>query len=168
MTVQEIDPSGDNSGAATFEPRGYGAWYHTPLGARVWRDERAALDRLLPGRIDGPVLDVGCGDGRWAIELLERGERSIGLDLCMGMLRAARRRADERHVRLSLVQGDALSLPIRSRGAGAVTAVTLLSFVSDPAGAMREMARVLRPGGLVVLGELGRWSPWAVSRRIRG
>ena len=44
----------------------------------------------------------------------------------------------------------------------------VLCFVPDAAGAVREMARVLRPSGRLVLGELGRWSLWAAIRRMRG
>ena len=49
-----------------------------------------------------------------------------------------------------------------------VASITVLCFVPDATGAVREMARVLRPGGRLVLGELGRWSLWAAIRRIRG
>jgi len=46
--------------------------------------------------------------------------------------------------------------------------VTILCFVEDAAPAFAEMARVLRPGGRLVIGELGKWSTWSVSRRLRG
>jgi SAM-dependent methyltransferase len=49
-----------------------------------------------------------------------------------------------------------------------VLAVTLLCFVRDKLGALREMARVLAPGGLLVIGDLNRWSLWAARRRMRG
>ncbi len=46
--------------------------------------------------------------------------------------------------------------------------MTVLCFVPDAKAAVREMARALRPGGRLVLGELGRWSLWASTRRVRG
>jgi len=49
-----------------------------------------------------------------------------------------------------------------------VTSVTVLCFAPDSAGAVGEMARVLRSGGRLVLGELGRWNVWATLRRVRG
>jgi SAM-dependent methyltransferase len=49
-----------------------------------------------------------------------------------------------------------------------VLAVTVLCLVEEPLAAVREMARVLAPGGRLVVGELGRWSVWAAERRVRG
>jgi SAM-dependent methyltransferase len=59
-------------------------------------------------------------------------------------------------------------LPFPDASFDIVASVTVLCFVEDAAGAVREMARVLRPGGHLVLGELGRWNSWAALRRVRG
>ena len=48
-----------------------------------------------------------------------------------------------------------------------MTAITILCFVDDAAPVFGEIARVLRPGGRLVIGELGKWSTWAAARRVR-
>ena len=48
-----------------------------------------------------------------------------------------------------------------------MTAVTILCFVRDVAPVFQEIARVLRPGGRFIIGELGKWSTWAAARRVR-
>jgi SAM-dependent methyltransferase len=85
------------------------------------------------------------------------------------MLSAARARtlgSDDR--RVHLVQADATRLPLASNGCDAALAITLLCVANDPPAIMAELTRVVRPGGLVVVGELGRWSTWAASRRVHG
>jgi SAM-dependent methyltransferase len=91
-----------------------------------------------------------------------------GLDRSVSALQAARERATEAGVRLVLAAGDAAALPFAGATLDLVTAVTILCFVPAPEEAVREVARVLRPGGRLVLGELGRWSVWAAWRRVRG
>ena len=117
---------------------------------------------------DLDVLDIGCGDGRLAIQMARAGARVVGLDPDAAMLRAAGDQAKAVGVRLDLIEGRIEALPLAAERFDVVTAVTVLCFVRDETLAWREMARVLRPGGRLVIGELGRWSLWAARRRIRG
>ena len=71
-------------------------------------------------------------------------------------------------LQLDLAVASALALPFPDNSFDVVTCITVLTFVADPAAAIREMARVLRPGGRLVIGDLNRWSVWAARRRIRG
>ncbi len=112
------------------------------------------------------VLDIGCGDGLLAAELAAVAARVTGIDPDAAMLRAAAERTAGQDIRF--VQGRIEALPFPDASFDLVTAVTVLCFVKDEVTAWHEMARVLRPGGRLVIGELGRWSLWALRRRIRG
>jgi SAM-dependent methyltransferase len=84
------------------------------------------------------------------------------------MIAAARRRSEIEDTRLHLAEGQAERLPFANATFDVVLAVTVLCFVGDAESAVVEMARVLKPGGRLAIGELGRWSVWAGYRRIRG
>lgn len=146
----------------------YARWRATTLGEITERVEtRVVFD--LAGPLRGRrVLDVGTGDGTYAIEAVERGAIVTALDLKQEMLDAVRARAASRGVEVTLQQGRAERLPFEDASFDVVIAVTVLCFVPDAQRAVREMARVLTPGGRVVLGELGRFSVWAAKRRVQG
>jgi SAM-dependent methyltransferase len=109
----------------------------------------------LCGDVHGlDVLDVGCGEGRFCRMLTERGARTIGIDPTPGLIAAARARqpAGVFH------EAPAESLPLPDASVDlAVTYVTLLD-IPDFRRAIREMARVLRPGGRCVVANLNGFS----------
>ncbi|HSL79259.1 MAG TPA: class I SAM-dependent methyltransferase, partial [Pseudolabrys sp.] len=143
-----------------------------------WRSRRLgqitdSLERQLVFELLGPIgrkalLDVGCGDGAFALELAQRGAVVTGLDIDPKMIAAARQRAEAQSARLRLVEGQMEMLPFGNSSFDVVLAVAVLCFAQDPGRSIAEMARVLKPGGRLVIGELGRWSLWAAYRRIRG
>lgn len=149
-------------------PRAYDKWRSSPLGAITERLEHDVLFALA-GRLDGlAVLDVGMGDGTLAIEASSRGAIVSGVDTDPAMLAAAAERARSAGIALHIAGGCAERLPFADASFDVVFAVTVLCFVEENDTAVREMARVLKPGGRLLIGELGRWSLWAASRRLRG
>jgi len=151
----------------TITPDTYVRWRESELGARTEALEKEAVFALV-GKVSGlGVLDVGCGDGAYSIHAAQLGATVTGLDISPAMLAAARRRADATGVSVEWREGRAEALPFPAASYDVVMAVTVLCFVPDAAAAIREMARVLRPGGVIVIGELGRYSLWAFTRRVR-
>jgi ubiquinone/menaquinone biosynthesis C-methylase UbiE len=146
----------------------YARWRSSRLGRITDTLERQLLFELLGPVADKTLLDVGCGDAEFASKLARRGAIVTGLDADPAMIAAARRRAGAEGTQLQLVEGQAERLPFDDAVFDRVIAVTVLCFVRDAERTIMEMARVLKPGGLLVIGELGRWSLWAAHRRIRG
>ncbi len=149
-------------------PERYAKWRATDVGDLTERLERALLLELI-GEVGGRrVLDVGCGDGDLLVDLWSRGAIVTGIDVSTEMVTAARIRAKAQGADIAVVAGSCERLPFPDGYFDSVLAVTVLCFVDDPGPFFREMSRVLRPGGRLVIGELGKWSVWAATRRIRG
>lgn len=149
-------------------PEAYAKWRASRLGKITDSIETRLILELL-GPVDGlTLLDVGCGDGVFALELARRGASVTGLDSDPDMVAAARARAEAESPQSYFVEGTAERLPFGDATFDLVVAVTVLCFVRDAEHAVTEMARVLKLGGRLVIGELGRWSLWTVQRRIRG
>jgi SAM-dependent methyltransferase len=129
------------------------AWFNTlidRLQESAWREglQSCAL------KDHSPVLDVGCGTGRWLRRYLERNMVPVGLDATQGMLQNAAASG----VECQLVVGCAQSLPFDDGVFALVSAVTVVQHIPpvDQGDALKEMARVLRPGGHLLLLELIR------------
>jgi len=101
------------------------------------------------------------------MELARRGAQVIGIDASSSMIEAACRRSSAQHLDVTFYQARADAIPFADGTFDAVVAMTILCFVRDAAPEFQEIGRVLRPGGRLIIGELGRWSSWAASRRIR-
>ena len=119
--------------------------------------------RFLVSRLPaaaGTVLDVATGTGLVAEALLRRGFSVTGLDQSPDMLRVARRRFDKR---VPLVEAAADDLPFPDASFDHLTFTYLLRYVEDPAATLRELARVVRPGGTIASLEFcvprGVWRP---------
>ena len=111
---------------------------------------RRFLVSLVPAGSE--VLDVATGTGAVARGLLDRGCRVTGLDQSPEMLAEARRRLGPE---VELCEGSAEALPFSDASFDALTFTYLLRYVDDPGATLRELARVVRPGGAVASLEFG-------------
>jgi 2-polyprenyl-3-methyl-5-hydroxy-6-metoxy-1,4-benzoquinol methylase len=165
--VSSGQPSSSTCDLPGLTPELYARWRASELGAITEALER----RLVLGHIGEvagkEILEIGCGDGDLAVTLAGLGGRVSAIDASEQMIVAAWKRAAERHMSIDFKLGLAQQLPFEDRSFDIVVAVTILCFVRDATPVFQEIARVLKPGGRLVIGELGRWSTWAAERRIR-
>jgi ubiquinone/menaquinone biosynthesis C-methylase UbiE len=138
-------------------------WDHiyqqTSLEAGILRRrQQVALTWIDAPALQGgsPVLEVGCGAGATAVELARRGHLVAALDRSPAMLERARAHAVASGVgdRIMAVLGDAHQLMFPTGTFDLVLALGVLSWLAEPNTAIRELARVTRPDGLVLISSL--------------
>jgi ubiquinone/menaquinone biosynthesis C-methylase UbiE len=120
--------------------------------------QKKALAELRPAPGDR-FLDVACGAGALVVEVAPGVERAVGVDLSEGMLALARARlagAEAELPNVELVQAPSDALPFDDASFTALACTTALHHFPDPQRSIDEMARVLAPGGRLVLGDAAR------------
>ncbi|MGR3758602.1 methyltransferase domain-containing protein [Roseobacteraceae bacterium NS-SX3] len=124
-------------------------------GADVSRRRRASFDALAPAPGDR-ILDLGCGNGLLTLELSRAvgpSGHAAGIDSSSDMLAAAQKRLEGRsNTKLHL--GDAAGLPFDSSTFDKAVSVQVFEYLSDRAPALRELSRVLVPGGLLAVADI--------------
>lgn len=144
-------------------PDRYDEWFQTPVGALVYRYESALLLDLLQPCPGETILDVGCGTGIFTLDILSLGPRIIGLEISRPMLIRAGQKAKE--YPFDPITGNMMFLPFADEVFDKTVSMTALEFVEDAHGAVREMFRVTKKGGTIVVTTLNSLSPWATRRK---
>lgn len=118
------------------------------LATKPLMDGRRRSLELLAPQSDERLLVLGAGTGL-DFPLLPHDVRAVGIDVSPGMLRRAKRRARERPIEVALMDGERLAFADASFDAAVLHLI--LAVIPDPVAAAREVARVVRPGGRVVV-----------------
>lgn len=130
----------------------YRRWSATYDGPRntLFDFDEPVMHEILDAQPAGSVLDAACGTGRFTAYLTARGHRVIGLDRSAHMLARARHRV----ARAEFLLGDLHRLPLRDDAVDIVVCALALTHVARLERPMAEFARVLRPGGHLVISDV--------------
>ena len=147
-----------------------------PYGQRFWVESphpfitRPRLLRALAPQAGEHVLEVGPGTGHYTLDVAERvlpGGTVDIFDLQQEMLEHTLRRATERGIQnIISTRGDASDLPYADASFDAAFLVAVLGEVPDQDAALQQLARVLKPGGRLVVGELFGDPHWVSPKRL--
>lgn len=129
------------------------------------------LEKLLACPPGGAILDAGCGTGNYSVALAQRGYHITGIDLSSAMIAQARQVAETAGLgteQASFAVGDVERIDVPDGSVDAVFCRCVLDFAPRPGVALRELERVLRPVGRLILVTLGAHSPvkWEWWRRF--
>lgn len=134
-------------------------YHHETSGGYALRVRRRKVLELFdqPG---GKVLDLGCGPSPMAEELVKRGCEFWGVDPSSKMLDIGRRRFRD-HERIHFLAGDATRVSLPDGFFDAVLCMGVMDALGDGHGAVREMLRLLKPGGTLIVTFTNLYSPYA-------
>jgi SAM-dependent methyltransferase len=149
LELAEHDGVMVNRGDTETGYRHWAATYDEPRNSLFDSDE-PVMHEILDALPPGDVLDAACGTGRYAAYLTERGHRVLGVDSSPQMLDRARANAPSAEFRL----GDIRRLPLESSSVDLVVSGLALSHLPALGPALAEFARVLRPGGHLVISDV--------------
>lgn len=138
----------------------YDDWYSQKKGAFVDRVETALAFGMLKLEPGMKVLDVGCGNGNFSMKLAGMGCVVTGIDVSEEMLKVARGKAAELDLSISYLQMDATELAFEDSAFDVVLAMATVEFIEDTAQAVKEMFRVAKVGGQILIGTINADSDW--------
>ena len=147
---EELEKANPESGTSPFDELAtvYDAWYDE-AGKLAFESEVRAIQEILPS-LPKPWLEVGVGSGRFARAL----GIDTGLEPSVELAKIARGRG------ITVHHGKGEQTPFDKESFGTVFLIVTICFVDAPLDVLREVYRILKPGGKVVLGLVLRESPW--------
>jgi SAM-dependent methyltransferase len=153
--VTDVDLAPSDALREVYERRG-GAEYAEPVFPDPSLDRKfAALSEEIASLLPASAyLDAGCGDGRFLAALPSLGPvppRVVGVDIADSILATARRAVAATDLHAELVRGNLERLPFEDAEFDLVVSIQVLEHLLDPAAGIRELSRVLRPGGTLLL-----------------
>ena len=142
------------------EAKNYDSWYDSKIGAFVDKVETDLALSLFKIEKGMKILDVGCGTGNFSIKLAELGCQVTAIDLSEGMLEEAKKKAKDKGFDIDFRKMDVYNLDLEDESFDGVFSMAAFEFIDQPEKAYKEMYRVLRPNGHMLIGTITRDGAW--------
>ncbi|MDX9881614.1 MAG: class I SAM-dependent methyltransferase [Prolixibacteraceae bacterium] len=133
----------------------YDSFYQTQQGREVDRIEKVLMQGLMNGTPPGEMLELGCGTGHWTDFFCQKGFQLTAIDESDVMLAIAKKKKLKNAV---FQKADASRLPFPDQSFSVIASVTMLEFVENINQVFDEIDRVLKPGGILLIGWLNALS----------
>lgn len=122
------------------------------------------IEKHFPDHKDLKVADIGCGGGFLTLELANKGWKATGVDVSESILDVGRKRDSQK--RVNWVNGTAENLPVPDRHFDVVCMMDVLEHIHQPRQALKEVSRVLKPGGIFIFHTFNRtWRSWLFAAK---
>ncbi|MFW5873530.1 MAG: class I SAM-dependent methyltransferase [Bacillota bacterium] len=138
----------------------YDSWYDTELGRFVDEVETKVAFDLFQPQPGEKILDIGCGTGNFSIKLAKMGCKVTGIDISQPMLEEAEKKAEKLNLDINFKKGDVLNLEFDDNKFDSVFSMAAIEFIKDLETAFKEIKRVVKPGGKILLGTIRKDSDW--------
>ncbi|PLX13572.1 MAG: ubiquinone biosynthesis protein UbiE [Marinilabiliales bacterium] len=140
----------------------YDSYYETEQGKTIDRIEKELIGKILKNAKSDEMLELGCGTGHWTEFFEEIGYNITALDISVPMLEIAKKK----DLMAKFIHGNSEQLPFEDQTFNIVASITMIEFVSNQEKVIHEMFRVLKPGGLLVLGCLNADSVMGKTKEL--
>lgn len=128
----------------------YDAYYQTETGKKVNEIEESIISGLLKKIPRSEMLELGCGTGHWTNFFTNKGFNVTAMDISDEMLKLAK----HKNIKADFIKSDSQDIPFPDNSFSVVSSITMLEFVENQEKVLKEIYRVLKPGGWFILGSL--------------
>ena len=139
----------------------YDDYYQSDFGKKVDRIEQDIIDYLIKEIPRSEMLELGCGTGHWSDYFSKKGFNVTGIDISDAMLNVAK----NKKINVKFKIADSQNIPFNDESFQIISSITMLEFVDNPDKVIKEIYRVLKKGGWLILGCLNENSIIGKNKR---